>query len=118
MKYLAAISMVIFAITSVASCATYKSSESGLSKMGYEEELLNDGSYQLVYYGSKFSDHDELVESWHKRAGELCSDRQYESKTKSEHWSSDSYTLLLPFFFKSKTSSPSVSGKLRCNNNK
>ncbi len=115
MKHLAVISTVIFAMTSLGGCATYKSSESGLSKIGYEEKLLNDGSYQLTYYGSGFSEHDELIALWHKRAAELCSGQKYESKTTNEHWFSDSYTVLPPFFFKSKAAAPSIEGKLRCN---
>jgi len=115
MKYLAVISTVIFVMTSLGGCAAYKSSKSGLSKIGYEEELLNDGSYQLTYYGSGLSEHDELIALWHKRAAELCSGQQYESKTTNEHWFSDSYTVLPPFFFKSKAAAPSIEGKLRCN---
>lgn len=102
-------------MTSLIGCTTYKSSKSGLSKIGYEERRLDDGSYQLTYYGSGFSKHDKLITLWHKRAGELCSGRQYDSKTTNEHWVSDSYTVLPPFFFKSKASAPSIEGKLRCN---
>jgi len=115
MKHVAVISTVIFTMVSLVGCATYKSSESGLSKVGYEEKRLDDGSYQLTYYGSGFSEHDELIALWFKRAGELCGGRQYESKTTNEHWVSDSYTVLPPFFFKSKAAAPSIEGKLRCN---
>jgi len=114
MKHLRLISAIVFTITFLVGCATYKSSESGLTKVGYEEKLLNDGFYRLTYYGSGFSAHDELVALWHKRAGELCSGHKYESETTNEHWMSDSYTVLPPFFFKSKAAAPSVEGKLRC----
>ncbi len=115
MNNLVILTAVIISVTSLAGCATYKSSESGFSKIGYEEKKLDDGSYQLTYYGSGFSKHDELIELWHKRAGELCGGRQYESETKNEHWFSDGYTVLPPFFFKSEASAPSIEGKLRCN---
>ena len=115
MKHLKSISLMVLTMIVLVGCATYKSSESGLSKVGYEENLLNDGFYQLTYYGAGFTEHDELIELWHRRAGELCSGGQYESETKNQHWISDSYTVLPPFFFKSKSSAPSIEGKLRCN---
>ncbi len=114
MKNLVVIGAVIVTTVSLVGCATYKSSEAGLSKIGYEEKLLDDGSYQLTYYGSGFNEHDEIVALWHKRAGELCNDQEYESETRNEHWVSDGYTVLPPFVFKSKSAAPSIEGKLRC----
>ena len=97
---------------------TYKESKAGLSKIGYEEKLLDDGTYKLTYYGSGFSKHDDIVKLWHKRAEELCVGQKYESDTKEEHWTSNSYTVLPPFFFKSKSSAPSIEGTLRCKSEK
>ncbi len=114
MKNLVVIGTVMFVAVSIVGCATYKASEARLSKIGYKEKLLDDGSYQLTYYGSGFSEHDELIALWHKRAEELCSGQQYESNTTNEHWISDSYTVLPPFFFKSKAAAPSIEGKLIC----
>jgi len=113
MKNLVAVGVAIIATVSLIGC-TYKSSKAGLSKIGYEEKLLDDGSYQLTYYGSGFSKHDDIVKLWHKRAEELCKSKEYKSDTKNEHWISNSYTVLPPFFFKSKAAAPSIEGKLRC----
>ncbi len=116
MKNLVLMGTIIVAAVSLVGCATYKSSKAGLSKIGYEEKLLNDGTYQLTYYGSGFNKHDDIVKLWHKRAAELCNGQEYESETKDEHWISNSYTVLPPFIFKSKSAAPSIEGKLRCNN--
>jgi len=107
------IGTVMVVTISLTGCS-YKASESGLTKIGYEEKLLNDGTYELIYYGSGFSKHNDIVKLWHKRAKELCVGQKYESDTKNEHWISNSYTVLPPFFFKSKSAAPSIEGKLRC----
>ncbi len=112
-KNLLIIGAIAIVTISLTGC-TYKASKAGLSKIGYEEKLLDDGTYKLTYYGSGFSKHDDIVKLWHKRAKELCSGQKYESDTKNEHWISNSYTVLPPFFFKSKAAAPSIEGKLRC----
>jgi len=114
MKSLVVVGTVIVMLVSLVSCATYKASADGLLKVGYEEKLLDDGSYQLIYYGSGFSEHDELITLWHKRAGELCGGKKYESDTTKKHWNSNYYTVLPPFFFKSEAAAPSIEGKLVC----
>lgn len=108
------LSITSFSLLLLSGCATYKASESGLSKAGYEEHVQEDGSYQLSYYGTSFNEHDDLIELWHRRAAELCNGESYEASTQNDHWVSDGYTVLPPFIFKSKSAGPVIVGNLRC----
>ena len=95
-------------------CATYKASKHGLTKVGYEETQLADGSYKLTYYGSSNDKHEDIINLWHKRAAELCNGPRYDAEPKNEQWNFNSYVVLPPFFFKSPATAPAIVGKLRC----
>ncbi len=95
MKTLPVITLSIISLLSVG-CSTYKARNDGFSKIGYEENQLDDGSYQLTYYGATTDDHKNVEKLWHVRANELCNGGEYESSTKNENWVFDSYTVLPP----------------------
>lgn len=106
--------MIVALVTALFACSSYKAREDGFGKMGYEEKKLEDGSYMLSYYGSSFDDEKDVREKWNRRAAELCGGSKYNAETKSKEWAYDGYTVLPPFFFKSKGASPLLEGKLVC----
>jgi len=107
-------SAIALATLSLVGCATYKSSDAGMSKIGYKETPLSDNVYKLTYYGSAMSTHDKIIELWHRRAAELCQQKPYEAETKNEQWLFDSYSILPPIVLKSESSAPAIVGKLTC----
>jgi hypothetical protein len=101
---------------SVGGCSTYKPRNEGIGKMGYEETKLEDGTYELSYYGSSFDDEEDVKRKWEKRASELCDADKFQSDVTEKVWTYDGYIVLPPLVFISKgsASSPLVEGKLKC----
>jgi len=105
---------MLFITTLVAGCSVYKARDEGLSRVGYEEQRLEDGSYQLTYYGATSDSHEDVEKLWHRRANELCQSEHYDASTEKDHWVFDAYTVLPPLVFKNKAAGPVIEGRLHC----
>jgi hypothetical protein len=114
LKFTGFILLIILLLFTVG-CSTYKARSEGVTKTGYEETRLEDGRYELTYYGASNDTHERLEKLWHKRATELCDGGRYEASTTKDNWVFDAYTVLPPLIFKNKAAAPSVVGMLTCN---
>jgi hypothetical protein len=99
---------------SVGGCSTYKFRNEGFGKMGYEETKLEDGTYQLSYYGSSYDDEEDAKRKWKKRASELCGSKKFQSDVSEKEWTYDGFAMLPPLILISKGASPLIEGKLKC----
>ncbi len=73
------LALIIIAPLTLGACTTYKPRDQDLSKLGFEEHVLEDGSLQLDYYGASHQDRDQIETLWHQRANELCAGNEYEA---------------------------------------
>lgn len=115
MKKLEKLLVLFFVSVLIAGCSTYKARDDGMFKVGYEEALLDDGSYQLTYYGSTSDSHERVEKLWRRRANELCRGEAYEASSEKSRWQFDAYTILFPLVILRKAAAPTVEGTLKCN---
>lgn len=108
------ITFILFTSIFNTGCSTYKPRDQGLSKVGYQEHKLEDGSYQLSYYGASHQSRETVEELWHQRASTLCANRSYDASPQQGDWTFDSYIILPPLLFKNESNAPSLSGQLSC----
>ena len=74
--------MLLSACVVLASCATGYKKKSAWDGLGYTDEKVSDGVYEVTYLANALTPNQDALKYWHMRAKELCGSDSYQYDVK------------------------------------